>query len=192
MNKMCWRRYEDHSFITGFDNVVLTDIDGLDLRTTTLVLPELDQMMLDLALESGGTIHWEHRVVDVGQDADKAWVDVETKDGKKRLEADYIIGADGANSTVRKTLFGKEFPASPGIGRLLRQMYFHLLAPLLHAPWMFQDVTNKAGCRFTTTSRGSMDSTTRTSSSTPSTSSCVPPLESPALGKGGRRERKYG
>ncbi len=110
MNKMAWRRYEDYSVIAGFDNAVLEDVDGLDLRTSTLVLPELDQMMLDLSLSHGSTISWEHKVVDVGQDGEKAWADVETKDGMKRVEADYIVGCDGANSTVRKCVFGKDFP----------------------------------------------------------------------------------
>ncbi len=110
LNKMSWRRYEDHSFITGFNMEVVSDIDGIDLRTMTLVLPELDQMMLDEALAHGCTIKWEHKVVQVEQDEGKAWAEVETKEGKKIFEADYIIGCDGANSQVRKCLFGNEFP----------------------------------------------------------------------------------
>ncbi|KAK6387662.1 hypothetical protein LTS17_000931 [Exophiala oligosperma] len=51
-------------------------------------------------------IKWSHNVVDVGQDDKTAWVDVETADGKKRVEADYIVGCDGANSKVRRALQG--------------------------------------------------------------------------------------
>ncbi|KAF4463030.1 Para-nitrophenol 4-monooxygenase [Fusarium albosuccineum] len=48
----------------------------------------------------------------LGQDADYAWVDVDTPQGKQRLEAQYIVGCDGASSTVRRELLGRE--AMPG------------------------------------------------------------------------------
>ncbi|KAF9881070.1 FAD binding domain-containing protein [Colletotrichum karsti] len=106
-----WRRFEDHSSITGFDAGVLSDVDGQDLRPACLVLQDLDQLMLDEFLQKyEGTISWEHRVVGLGQDEDRAWVDVETPQGSKRIEADYVVGCDGANSAVRKGLFGDEYP----------------------------------------------------------------------------------
>ncbi|OLN84929.1 Para-nitrophenol 4-monooxygenase 1 [Colletotrichum chlorophyti] len=106
-----WRRLEDHSIITGFDLDGLSDVDGDDLRTACLVLQELDRLMLDEFLTKyGGAISWSHRVVGLGQDDDRAWVDVETPQGKQRVEADYVVGCDGANSAVRKGLFGDEFP----------------------------------------------------------------------------------
>jgi len=113
LSTMCWRRPDDHSFIAGFDaSNVLSDVDGQDMRTHCFVLQDLDQLMLDEVVgKYGGEIEWEHKVVDVGQDADKAWVDVQTPDGsRKRIEADYVVGCDGANSQVRKSLFGDEFP----------------------------------------------------------------------------------
>jgi 2-polyprenyl-6-methoxyphenol hydroxylase-like FAD-dependent oxidoreductase len=111
LNTMVWRRFEDHSYITGFDCDVLADIDGDDMRTTCLVLQDLDKLMLDECLEKyGATISWKHKVVDIGQDETKAWVDCETPEGNKRIEADYIAGCDGANSTVRKKLFGDDYP----------------------------------------------------------------------------------
>ncbi|KAJ4415789.1 hypothetical protein N0V82_007151 [Gnomoniopsis sp. IMI 355080] len=111
LSTMCWRRFEDHSYIAGFDSSVLSDVDGNDWRTVSYPLQDLDQLMLDEFLAKyKGDIKWLHKVVDVGQDADKAWVDVETPEGKSRLEADYIVGCDGANSSVRKSLFGNEFP----------------------------------------------------------------------------------
>jgi len=51
-------------------------------------------------------IKWSHNVVDVGQNDGEAWVEVETPSGKQRLEADYIIGCDGANSKIRRALQG--------------------------------------------------------------------------------------
>lgn len=111
LNTMCWRRAEDHSYIAGFDASVISDIDGNDWRTVSYPLQDLDQLMLDEFLAKyNGEIKWRHQVVDVGQDADRAWVDVETPDGKSRIEADYIVGCDGANSAVRRALFGKDFP----------------------------------------------------------------------------------
>lgn len=111
LNTMCWRRFEDHSYVSGFDAQVLSDVDGDDWRTVSYPLQDLDQLMLDEFLNKyHGDIKWLHKVVDVGQDAEKAWVDVETPEGKSRIEADYIVGCDGANSGVRRALFGDEFP----------------------------------------------------------------------------------
>lgn len=111
LSTFVWRRFEDHGLITGFNVDALSDVDGQDLRTTCLVLQELDRLMLDEFLQKhNGTISWEHRVVGLGQDESRAWVDVETPQGRRRIEADYIVGCDGANSAVRKGLFGEEFP----------------------------------------------------------------------------------
>ncbi|KAI0473428.1 monooxygenase [Xylariaceae sp. FL0804] len=77
-------------------------------------------------------VRFSHRVVAVGQDGDRAWVDVEVggeeeeeegsegeKEGEKkkkkkkrieRFEADYVVGCDGGTSTVRKELYGREWP----------------------------------------------------------------------------------
>ena len=49
-------------------------------------------------------VQWSHNVVDVGQLEDKAWVDVETPSGRRRLESDYVVGCDGANSKIRRAL----------------------------------------------------------------------------------------
>lgn len=49
----------------------------------------------------------------IGQNSAMAWVDtVHTNTGEQSsLEADYIVGCDGANSVVRRSLFGdREFP----------------------------------------------------------------------------------
>lgn len=113
LNTMCWRRLEDpHPYIAGFDAGVLADVDGgNDWRTVSYPLQELDQLMLERFVERyGGEVRWRHEVVGVGQDEGRAWVDVETPEGSKRMEADYVVGCDGANSGVRKALFGDEFP----------------------------------------------------------------------------------
>ncbi|KAK3367774.1 FAD binding domain-containing protein [Podospora didyma] len=112
LNTMCWRYPdENHTYMAGFKADVLSDIDGQDMRTHCFVMQDLDTLMLEVATTKyGATIEWEHKVVDVGQDAGTAWVDVETPAGRKRIEGDYIVGADGANSQIRRSLFGDEFP----------------------------------------------------------------------------------
>jgi 2-polyprenyl-6-methoxyphenol hydroxylase-like FAD-dependent oxidoreductase len=51
-------------------------------------------------------VKWRYRVVDIGQNEAQAWVFVETPTGRQRYEADYVIGYDGANSQIRRSLFG--------------------------------------------------------------------------------------
>ncbi|KAK4182432.1 para-nitrophenol 4-monooxygenase [Podospora australis] len=109
LNTMCWRSSVDHSRTAGFHAGVLKDVDGQDLRTHCYVLQDLDKLMLDEFLKLGGTIDWCAKVTKVGQDeGGKAWADVEGRE--QRVEADYIVGCDGANSIVRRSLFGDEFP----------------------------------------------------------------------------------
>ncbi|KAJ5618599.1 hypothetical protein N7528_006710 [Penicillium herquei] len=56
-------------------------------------------------------ILYSHNVTGVGQDESKAWVEVDAPGGPQKLEAQYIVGCDGANSQVRRSLFGdQEFP----------------------------------------------------------------------------------
>lgn len=111
LNTMYWRRFEDHSPITGFDAQVISNVDGNDWRPVSFPLQNLDQLMLDHFVEKyDGEVRWLHKVLDVGQDAEKAWVNVETPEGKETIEADYVVGCDGANSSVRKSLFGNEYP----------------------------------------------------------------------------------
>ncbi|KAJ5950824.1 uncharacterized protein N7479_009237 [Penicillium vulpinum] len=48
---------------------------------------------------------FNNKVVSVGQDESTSWVIVETPEGKKTLNAQYIVGCDGASSIVRRSLF---------------------------------------------------------------------------------------
>jgi 2-polyprenyl-6-methoxyphenol hydroxylase-like FAD-dependent oxidoreductase len=47
---------------------------------------------------------WNHKVVKIEQDGKSATAICETKDGEVRVTGQYIIGADGARSTVRKLI----------------------------------------------------------------------------------------
>jgi 2-polyprenyl-6-methoxyphenol hydroxylase-like FAD-dependent oxidoreductase len=59
-------------------------------------------------------IEWGRKVVGVGQEGGGAWVEVEGGGVKERIEAEYVVGCDGANSAVRRCLFGKGEDAFPG------------------------------------------------------------------------------
>ncbi|KAI4716464.1 FAD binding domain-containing protein [Aureobasidium sp. EXF-10727] len=113
LNTMCWRKL-DQTYIAGMDTseTLSNDPEYGDVRTVSLALQTLDALMLEDFEKEGGQISWEHRVLDVQQDGSKAWVKVQTPTEKeKTIEADYVVGCDGANSVVRKSLFGEEgFP----------------------------------------------------------------------------------
>ncbi|WIM87739.1 FAD-dependent oxidoreductase [Candidatus Mycobacterium wuenschmannii] len=66
----------------------------------------VDQAIADYAVAQGVDIRRGTEVVGVEQDADGVWV---TTSDQNRWRAEYLIGADGAHSTVRK-LLGVDFP----------------------------------------------------------------------------------
>ncbi|KXL46295.1 hypothetical protein M433DRAFT_65792 [Acidomyces richmondensis BFW] len=77
-------------------------------------------------------VRFNHRVVGTGQDEKKqiAWADVEVgKAGEEkrveRIEADYVVGCDGAGSAVRRSLFGKEWPGQTFPCRFLVQNVYY-------------------------------------------------------------------
>lgn len=76
-----------------------------------LPLDQLGKLLVEhLQRQPSARLRWSHRVVKVGQEEGHAWVDAETPSGRHRLQADYIVGCDGASSTVRRELFGPEYP----------------------------------------------------------------------------------
>ncbi|KIX06145.1 uncharacterized protein Z518_04119 [Rhinocladiella mackenziei CBS 650.93] len=106
--EVCWRKL-DGTVLAGMEwRVVGDDPD----RMVCLPLNCLGKILYDhISRQPSASISWDHKVVSIGQDEDKAWIKVETAQGEKTLEASYIVGCDGANSQVRRSLFGdKEFP----------------------------------------------------------------------------------
>lgn len=104
------------------DGVAFREFDGsyiagnksdLTLPDAMVCLPldRADRIFLDHFLaQKTAEMLWEHRVVDIEQDEKEARVQVETVDGLKVMAADYVLGCDGANSQIRKSLFGDSFP----------------------------------------------------------------------------------
>lgn len=103
-----WRQF-DGTFIAGMNHAVLAD----DYPTKMVVLPLdlLGELLYEhIQRQPTAQVKWSHRVVNIGQDEGLAWVEAVTPDGLQRSEADYVIGCDGASSTVRRELFGPEYP----------------------------------------------------------------------------------
>ena len=105
---MCWRKL-DGTYLAGFNNRLMKDDPD---RLACMPLRDLDRLLYKRATALPSVkVFFNHKVVDVGQDEEKGWIDVETPEGSKRLEATYIVGCDGATSTVRSKLFpDKDFP----------------------------------------------------------------------------------
>ena len=51
-------------------------------------------------------LRWKHKLVALEQDAQRALLSVETPDGVFRMEADWVIACDGANSDTRNMVGG--------------------------------------------------------------------------------------
>ena len=107
----CWRKL-DGTYLAGWDcSVVKDDYD----RLACMPLKDLDQLLYRKVKEQSNVkVLFSHRVVDVGQDNDSAWVDVEAGSEKKRYQAEYVVGCDGASSIVRKKLLGEGDKGFPG------------------------------------------------------------------------------
>ncbi len=77
-------------------------------RMVCLPLHDFDKILETAVLaQPTAKILYNHKVVEIGQDDSKAWVQVETPTGSQTHEADYIVGCDGANSKIRRCLFGE-------------------------------------------------------------------------------------
>jgi 2-polyprenyl-6-methoxyphenol hydroxylase-like FAD-dependent oxidoreductase len=104
---ICWR-LGDTTFLAGMSR------EPEDTEYAMRVLP-LDQLgpLIVRHFESypNTQILWGHKVVGVKQDENSATAIVETADGERQeITGDYLVGADGASSSVRTALFGKEYP----------------------------------------------------------------------------------
>lgn len=102
---------------------------------TVLPLGEIIQIMYRHCIEKYADyidIRFNHKVLSTGQDEEKkkAWVDLEIgkedeERHKERMEADYIIGCDGASSAVRHSLFGRDWPGKTWDCRFIVQNVFY-------------------------------------------------------------------
>lgn len=111
---ICWRRVTDGEKLLDLDLSVVEDHPD---RMTILQLGKI-MIMYRHCMEKGkGLIEvlFDNKLIHAEQDEDTAWVDVEVgEEGQqketKRYDADYVIGCDGATSTIRRSLFGRHWP----------------------------------------------------------------------------------
>ncbi len=78
-----------------FVNINQTEVEAMLLERLA-ELPQVD-------------LRWSHRLVGLSQDADGVTLRCETADGERTLRVAYLVGADGAHSSVRR-LLGAGFP----------------------------------------------------------------------------------
>jgi len=81
--------------------------------------PRLVRTLLDQAGELGIDVRWGHRLAGLDASDGAVAATVSSVDGDYALTADYLVGADGGRSIVRKTA-GIEFPGitAPTVSRL--------------------------------------------------------------------------
>lgn len=118
---MTWRK---------LDGTPIKTLPGLssagDKSGVILPVEDLTRLLYEeVSRERLAKVHFNHRVVSVGQSDDSAWVSLE--DGRK-FEGTFIVGCDGASSAVRKSLFGSNFPGKTWdkviIGTNVRSPFF--------------------------------------------------------------------
>ncbi|KAL3417300.1 FAD binding domain-containing protein [Phlyctema vagabunda] len=106
---MTWRNIDGTPVTSIYDVAQPENPDAL----TVLPLNLLGEILLVHAeRDELIDVRWQSRVASVAQDGTQAWAVLKADDGTEtRVAADYICGCDGANSQVRRTLFGdKNFP----------------------------------------------------------------------------------
>ncbi|KAJ6442770.1 monooxygenase [Purpureocillium lavendulum] len=102
---ICWRSVRTGERLTGIDLSVVSDEPD---RMTVLPLNQILEIMLQHCKEKYSdyvTVLFNHKVIDIGQDAAGAWTMVEVgargeKTTTAKFEADYLVGCDGGRSTV--------------------------------------------------------------------------------------------
>jgi len=107
-NAVCWRKV-DGTYLAG----IPLNVEGDQDATTCLPLDKLGKILLEhiSRYPEAANVLWSHNVVAIEQHSGGARVTAESPDGEKTFDADYVIGCDGANSKVRRTLFGdRNFP----------------------------------------------------------------------------------
>src|SRR5919206_1059048 len=72
----------------------------------TLMLPqdETERLLREALGRRGGAILWEHEVTEISQDTNGVEIVVRSSQRNERLRTRFLIGCDGAHSTVREML----------------------------------------------------------------------------------------
>ena len=96
---------EETIYLTGYAlHIPGAKTRTLDLRTPTTWRHTLDTWMCQCAVESGAELWDSARLVGLEQEGDRCRVRIKSKGTEFDLNADFVIGADGSSSTVRKLI----------------------------------------------------------------------------------------
>ncbi len=108
-----------YRFPWGGMHVDFTRLDEQPMRVLPLPQPKLEGVLDEFARELGAEIRRGHKVVGLSQDPDAVGAQVRGPDGRYGATARYLVGCDGASSTVRD-LAGIPFPGTtyPEVQRL--------------------------------------------------------------------------
>ncbi|RPH46773.1 MAG: FAD-dependent oxidoreductase [Burkholderiales bacterium] len=99
--------FRDRDLVYGFD--LLPETGHRMPAMINLQQYYLEEYLVDACLRTGLVeLRWKHRVTGLAQTDEQAVLEVETPDGAHRLEADWVVACDGANSDVRR-MVGAEF-----------------------------------------------------------------------------------
>lgn len=100
---VCWRRFNGE-YLAGVDMA----IDKEDpLRMVVLPLGMLGEVLVNhVGKHPSIKVYWDHEVIAVSETDGGAQVTAKSPEGDKTFKGDYVVGCDGANSKVRRALFG--------------------------------------------------------------------------------------
>ncbi|CVK98711.1 related to monooxygenase [Fusarium mangiferae] len=106
---LCWRKPDGTPITMLLASLVAAKVK---YEMQCLPLDKLGKILYDHVMkEPNASILWGHKVTDVQQRDGGVTVTVEAESTSKLIEATYVVGCDGANSQIRRTLFGDmEFP----------------------------------------------------------------------------------
>ena len=129
MRHVSWRKLNGE-FLAGINLDDLDGVKGGEDRIAVLPLQKLGAIILrhiEEKCQGVVEVRWGCKVTNVEQDDDKAWVTIEppstsnnpstsspTNPQPTTISSQYIIGCDGANSIIRRTLFSFSPNPFPG------------------------------------------------------------------------------
>jgi bifunctional hydroxylase/dehydrase len=90
--------------LSHFSNIFLdqSSLFGPHLHSRVVPQSRLEARLAQWAADLGVTVRRGARLVGLAQDADSVTVSLDTADGPEELTAEYVVGCDGADSTVRQ------------------------------------------------------------------------------------------
>jgi 3-(3-hydroxy-phenyl)propionate hydroxylase len=99
--------FRDRDLVYGFD--LLPEAGHRMPAMINLQQYYLEEYLVEACARTGRVdLRWKHRVTDLVQADEGVTLTVDTPDGSHRLEADWVVACDGANSDVRR-MVGADF-----------------------------------------------------------------------------------